>query len=163
MPDPAITFDRLQPLEVQADLAAQIAFDNIFAVLDRVNDLRQLLLADVLGADRRIDLRALEYFDRVCRADAVNVAQRDINALLARNLNTNNACHNLTLPLFVPRVRANHTNHALALDDLAILAKLFNRCSYFHIKPVSKECGPSKNRMATSPKSRPGPQPGARP
>src|SRR6188474_2796237 len=41
----------------------------------------------------------------------------------------------LTLPLLVPLVRADHTNHALALDDLAVLAKLLDRRSYFHIKP----------------------------
>ncbi len=31
--------------------------------------------------------------DRVLRADAVNVAQRDIDALLAGNFYTNDTCH----------------------------------------------------------------------
>jgi hypothetical protein len=37
------------------------------------------------------------------------------------------------LPLFVARIGANHPDHALALDDLAILAELLNRRANFHI------------------------------
>jgi hypothetical protein len=36
------------------------------------------------------------------------------------------ASFGLALPLFVPRVGANHPNDAFAPDDLAILAQLFN-------------------------------------
>jgi hypothetical protein len=32
----------------------------------------------------------------------------------------------LTLPLFVPAVRAQHTNHTLAANDFAVFAKLFD-------------------------------------
>ena len=39
----SITLDALQPLEVHADLAPQITFDDVFAVLDRMDDLRELL------------------------------------------------------------------------------------------------------------------------
>ncbi len=54
--DAAIALDALQALEVHADLAAQIAFDDILAVLDRVDDLGELLLGQILGADARIDV-----------------------------------------------------------------------------------------------------------
>jgi hypothetical protein len=62
------------------------------------------------------------------RANAVNVAQSDVDALFARDFNSNNSSHKfvLALFLFVARVRANHTNHALALDNFAILAKFFD-------------------------------------
>src|SRR5262245_21157722 len=69
----------------------------------------------------------------------------------------------LTLPLFVPRVRADHTNHAFALNNLAVLAKLLDRRSYFHIKLVSKRCRPSNNRTASSPMSQHGPPAKAQP
>ena len=38
----------------------------------------------------------------------------------------------LALPLFVSRVGADHTDNAFAANDLAVLAKLFDRGSYFH-------------------------------
>src|ERR1700758_5290942 len=60
MPDAAVTFDTLKAFEVHADFAAQIALDHILAVLDRVNDLRELLLVQILGADGGIDFGLLE-------------------------------------------------------------------------------------------------------
>jgi hypothetical protein len=38
----------------------------------------------------------------------------------------------LSLPLFVFRVGANDPHHALAVDQLAFVANLFNRCPDFH-------------------------------
>src|SRR3974377_356151 len=55
VPDAAIAFNALEPLEIHADLAAQITFDHVFAVLDGVDDLRELLLGQVLGADGRVN------------------------------------------------------------------------------------------------------------
>ena len=125
MADAAITLDALQALEVHAQFAAKIAFDHVPAVLNSMDDLRNLLLGEVLGADVRIDLGSLEHSDGVDGADAVDVTQRDIDALLGRNLNSNNAWHILlTLTLFVARVGANDANHALATNDFAILAEL---------------------------------------
>jgi hypothetical protein len=37
------------------------------------------------------------------------------------------------LPLLVARVGTDHTNNTLAANNLAILAKLLNRCTDFHI------------------------------
>ena len=76
-----------------------------------------------------IDLGFLQDHLRVHRADAVNVAQRDIDALFARNyqhLIIRAINIYLTLPLFVPRIRANHANHAFAPNHFAIFAKLLN-------------------------------------
>ena len=82
--DATIALDALQALEVHADFAAQIAFDDVLAVLDGVDDLRELRFVQILGADARIDLGLFEDVFRVARADAVNVAQRDIDALVRR-------------------------------------------------------------------------------
>src|SRR5262245_5198594 len=95
--DAAVALDTLQALQVHADLAAQIAFDDILAVLNRVHDLGKLLLGEILGANRRIDLRAGEDVLRVAGTDAVDRAQRDINALVRRNFNTNDAGHKFFL------------------------------------------------------------------
>ena len=92
----AITLDALEALQVHADLAAQIAFDHVSAVLDRMDDLGYLLFAKIFGADLAIDFGALENIQRVGRANAINVAERDIDALLTRNFNTYNTCHSFS-------------------------------------------------------------------
>src|SRR6266446_5809703 len=84
VPDAAITLDALEPLQVHADLAAQIAFDDVFPVLDGMNDLGKLLLRQVLGADRRLDIGSGQDVLRVAWANAVNVAHRDVNAFVGR-------------------------------------------------------------------------------
>jgi hypothetical protein len=38
----------------------------------------------------------------------------------------------LTLPLLVLGVRADDTNHAMAMDHLALVTEFLHRCSYFH-------------------------------
>jgi hypothetical protein len=38
----------------------------------------------------------------------------------------------LSLALFMFRVFADHPHHALAADDLALVANLFDRSPYFH-------------------------------
>src|SRR5829696_6714483 len=40
----------------------------------------------------------------------------------------------LTLPLLMPRIHANHPNHAVAPDDLALLTSASYRSSYFHVR-----------------------------
>src|SRR5258707_1120355 len=74
MADATVTLDALQSLQVHADLAAQVAFDDVLAVLDGVNDLRKLLFGQILGADARLNVGFREDELRVAGADAVNVA-----------------------------------------------------------------------------------------
>jgi len=40
MADPTVAFDTLQAFEIHTNFPAQIAFDDVFAILDRVHDLR---------------------------------------------------------------------------------------------------------------------------
>ena len=127
MADSAIAFDALETLEIDAQFAAKIAFDDVFAVLNGVNDLGQLLFVQVLGANGRINAGLGKNDFGIGGADAINVAQSDIDSLSTRNFNSNDTCHKceLALSLFVARVRANDTNHAFAFDHLAVFAKLF--------------------------------------
>jgi len=88
MADTAITLDGRHALEVHADLTAQVAFDDILALLDRMDDLRKLGFRQILRADAGIDLGHGQDLLRVGRTDAVNITQRDIDALVRRNFNT---------------------------------------------------------------------------
>src|SRR5437764_6940135 len=124
--DATMALDALQTLEVHADFAAEITFNDILAVLDRVNDLRKLRFAQILRANLRVDVGLGQNLHRVRGADAINIPQRDINALIRRNFYTNNTCHKLSLPLLVAFVAANNPNDALAPDDFAIFAKFFD-------------------------------------
>src|SRR6266536_5509503 len=73
VPDAAITLDALETLEVHADFAAEIALDDVFPILNRVNDLGQLLFAEILRADGGVDFGLGQDIFRVAWADAVNV------------------------------------------------------------------------------------------
>ena len=93
MADAAVALDALEALEIHADFAAEISFNDILALLNRVDDLGELLLGQILCTDGGVDVGAFEDFLRVDGANAVDVAQRDINALAGRNFHTNDACH----------------------------------------------------------------------
>lgn len=88
-----VALDALQALEVHADFAAKITFDDVLAVLDRVHDLRELLLRQIFGPDFRIDIGLIEDLDGVAWADAIDIPQSDIDALIRRNFYTNDTCH----------------------------------------------------------------------
>jgi hypothetical protein len=89
----AIAFDALQTLQVHADLPAQITFYHVFAILNRVNDLGELLFIQALGPNARIDVGLDQNGFCVNRANAVDVTQCDIDTFLARYFNSNDARH----------------------------------------------------------------------
>ena len=99
-----------------------------------MDDLRQLLFVQVLGAEGRIDVGLGQDFLRIDRPDAVDVTQRDFDAFAGGNIDSQNAWHSwlLTLTLFVARVGANDADDTFATHDLAMLAKPFDRRSNFH-------------------------------
>jgi hypothetical protein len=90
-----------------------------------MDDLRQLLFAEALGSKRRINLRSFENLARVGGPDAVDKAQGNINALFARDIDTDDSWHRtrLTLTLFVAHIGADHPDDAFAPDDAAMLAQ----------------------------------------
>jgi len=101
MPHAPVTLDALQALEIHADLAAQIAFDDILAVLDGMDNLRELLLGQIFGADTRVDVSLGKNDIGVTGADAIDVAQGDIDALVRWNFYSDDAGHK-----FVKALRA---------------------------------------------------------
>src|ERR1035437_6535701 len=99
--DATIALDALQTLEGHAEFAAQIAFNDVFAFRNRVNNLRELRLGQIFRTNGRIYVGAFENLFRVDRADAVNVAEPNINALAGRDFYTNDACHKFLINLDV--------------------------------------------------------------
>ena len=95
MADAAITFDALEALEVHAQFAAQVAFDDILAVLNRVDALGKLLFSQILRPDGGINVRALQNFFGIDGAYAIDVAQRDVDSLVGRNFHSDNTCHKI--------------------------------------------------------------------
>ncbi len=91
--DATIAFDTLEALEIHADLAAQVTFDDILAVLNRVDDERELLFGQVFGADAGIEASSGQDLFRVSRTNTVDVTQSDVDAFVRRNFYTNNTSH----------------------------------------------------------------------
>ena len=88
MADATVALDALEALQVHTDFAAEIAFDDVLAILDGVHDLRELSFAQVFRAHCAIDARAFQNLFRIHRADSVDITKRDIDALLRGNVHT---------------------------------------------------------------------------
>src|SRR5687767_9455065 len=56
----AVALDSLEAFQVHTDFAAQIAFNDVFAFLDRVHDLRKLGFGEVLRADGAFNAGAFQ-------------------------------------------------------------------------------------------------------
>jgi hypothetical protein len=125
--DATVAFDGLKALQIETEFASQISFDHIPAVLNGMHDQRELSFCQVFGPNRRINVGASQDVDRILGSNAVDIAKRNVDSLLARNFNTDDTCHSLclTLTLFVPSVAANDANDALAPHDFAVFAKFF--------------------------------------
>jgi hypothetical protein len=67
-------------------------------------------------------------------ADSENVGKCDIDAFVAREIDTFDACHGflLALTLFVFGILTDHSHDASPLDDAALLAHAFDRSLDFH-------------------------------
>src|ERR1044071_397034 len=128
MTNAAITFNALQALQVHADLAAQVTFNDIFSILNGMDNLGELLLGKILGTDARSDIGASENLISVGRTNAVDITQGNFDAFVRRNFYSNDTSHKyrLTLPLFVTGICANHTNDAFATDNFALFTKFLN-------------------------------------
>ena len=94
MTNAAIAADLHHALDVQGDIAAQIAF-HLQVVLDVLTDLVDVLLSQVLHAGVRVDAGSSENLLRGLHADAEDVRQSDFDPLLTRQVNARNTCHYL--------------------------------------------------------------------
>ena len=93
MTDAPIALDALEALQVHADFPAKITLDDVLAVLDGMNDLRKLLLGQILRANARINVGTRQDVFGIAGADPINIAQSDIDAFVGRNFYSDDASH----------------------------------------------------------------------
>jgi len=93
MPDASIALDALKTLQVHTDFAAEVAFNDILAILDGMHDLGQLLFAQIFGANCRVNVGFGQNVFRITGADAVNVTQSNIDAFIRGNFYANDTSH----------------------------------------------------------------------
>jgi hypothetical protein len=125
-----------QALDVHLNFAAKIALDLVVG-LEELSDLLDIVLGELLGLLRRRNARALADLERERLAHAVEVGERIPDVLVTRKVDACDTSHVtiisertpaafLALPLLVARVLANDADDALAPDDLALVANLFD-------------------------------------
>src|SRR6476469_7886619 len=159
VPQAAVAADFHQALDVERDLLAEIAFHTPL-LLDHPADLADVVFRQVLHADVRAHARFLEDQVRPVAADAVDVGQPDLDPLGAREVHACDTRHfvesssgfrlqttdfrrvcglwsvacslSLPLSLLVLLVRADHPDHALAANDLALVTNALDGRSYLH-------------------------------
>src|SRR5260221_4319713 len=94
MTQAAIAAEVHQTLDVDADLTTKIALDQIVAI-DHFADLQNFLIAELADATLGGDLHLLDDLGRVLLADAMDVLERDQDALVGRDIHTGNTGHGL--------------------------------------------------------------------
>src|SRR3984885_9306397 len=92
MTQAAVAAEIHQPLDVDAGLATKIALDDVVAV-DHFADLQDLLIAQLADAAILGDLHLLDDVGRALRADAMDVLERDQDALVGRDIHAGNTGH----------------------------------------------------------------------
>src|ERR1700754_4059351 len=92
MAQAAIAAEVHQTLDVDADLAAQVALDEIVAV-DHFADLQHFLVGELADAAIHRDLHLLHDLASVLLADAMDVLKRDQDALVGRDVDAGDTGH----------------------------------------------------------------------
>lgn len=93
MPDSAVTIDRLQSFQIGLQFATEIPLDHDVEIVDRVNDRIELLGAEVLGPDIRVNLGRLKNPLGIAGSDSVDVWQRRFDAFIAGNFDSEKSGH----------------------------------------------------------------------
>jgi hypothetical protein len=143
----AITPDVHQALDVHCHFTAQIALDPHFFV-DNFANAVDLVVRQVPHAGVRVHVSPIEELLTGMESNSEDIGQRRLNTLVAGKIDPCNSRHvtsplgprergRLTLPLLVPRINANHPNHAMAPDDFALFTAASNRSSNFHDRYLS--------------------------
>src|SRR6185295_9792897 len=97
VPQPAVAGEVHQPLDVHRRLAAEVALD-LVALVDRLADLADLLVGEVLDALFRRDPELGGDVLGRGAADSVDIGQRDFHALVGGDVHPGNTSH--SLPFF---------------------------------------------------------------
>jgi hypothetical protein len=147
MSQTAIASDVHQALDIHRDFPAQVTFDPHLLV-DDLADAVDLIVSQIAHSCIWVDIRPLEKLLARMQPNPEDIGQRRLNPLISREINSRNSrhvlsplhprkCGLLALALLVSWVDANHPDHALAPDDLALLATASYRSSYLHLRNQS--------------------------
>ena len=83
-----------QALDVHRGLAAEVTLDR-HVLVDLLADLQHLGVGQVLDATLARETEFGDDPERLGAPDAVNVSQRDLDALVGRDVDTRDTCHRL--------------------------------------------------------------------
>ena len=87
-----------QTLDVHRGLATKVAFHGVVGV-DRLTDVQDFLVGQVLDTPLRRDLQLFGDFLGLGATNAVDVGKRDFDALVRRDVDPSDTCHkNKVLP-----------------------------------------------------------------
>ena len=112
-------------LDVLVALTAEVALNHDLVLIDIIADGVNLILGEVLNARIHVNVALDANLRRSGAADAVNVGQTDLNALLTQS-------PLLTLTLLMTGGLANDEDLAMAPNDFALIAHLLDRRTYLH-------------------------------
>src|SRR5215211_6123653 len=147
VPQALVAADLDLALDVRRDFAAEVTFD-LHVAVDERPQLRDLVLGEVAHARVGRDADAIADPLRGRAADAEDVGERDLQPLLAGDVDSRDSsqlsspaasCSRLALTLLVARVLADDADRAVATDHLALLAHLLDRRTDLH-RVISLTC-----------------------
>src|SRR5258706_13916688 len=93
--DAPVAFDTLQALQIHANLATEVAFDDVLAILDGMDNQGELLLGEIFGTDGGVDLGISQDDLGIAGANAVDVTQSDVDAFVGGDFYSDDAGHKL--------------------------------------------------------------------
>src|SRR5712691_9384803 len=154
MAQPSVATDVHQTLDIHLNSLAQVAL-NLALRLQNCSNSAQFILIQIFDARVEIDGRFVENRVRARAANTVDICKSDLSSLIRRKIDASYTCHcflfsnrywipdlrlkaklsrkpaiaiknNLSLTLLMFGVDANHPHHSFAVDDLALVAHLFN-------------------------------------
>src|SRR5262249_16539501 len=106
-------------------------------LVDVVTQPRDLLVGEVAHLGVAVDAELVQHLLRRRLADAEDVGEADLDALLARDVDACDTSHlvdHLSLPLLVSGVRADDQHVAVPADDPALLTHRLHARSNLHCK-----------------------------
>ena len=138
MPKSTVAVNFNEAADIAVNLTSKIAFHGEITI-DDLTKMSNFLIGQVLDLRSRIDIGLSDQIVDVVLTDAIKQRKRIKNRFLAGKVDACNTCHkflNLSgsaLALLVLSIDANHANNSGSLDDLALIAHLFNAGSNFHL------------------------------
>lgn len=132
MTDTAVGTDFLQSLDVHLHEMAEFTLDAML-LLDRFAEAVPVFFGEILCPGVEIDIERFENLATHRTTDAIDIGERNFNALVVGQVDAGNTEHRLlSLTLFVLGVLADNVDHPAATHGLAVSTDLFYGGADFH-------------------------------